>query len=65
MKRRWLPWVPVAIMLLAFSMNLAHIGSEWLWAAVMAVAAAAAALIYFVRREPQDAGRRLRPSEEV
>jgi hypothetical protein len=38
MTRRWLGWVFVAMMLFAFSMNMAHIGSEWLWTAVIAVA---------------------------
>jgi branched-subunit amino acid transport protein len=55
---RWLAWVPVAMILFALSMNMAHIGSEWLWTAVALVAAVAAASIYFLRREPQDAGRR-------
>ncbi len=63
MRRRWLPLVPVAVMLFALSMNMAHIGSDWLWSAVVAVAAAAAALIYFLQRERQEAGRRLRLSE--
>jgi hypothetical protein len=40
MNRRWLGWVPVAIVLFAVSMNMAHIGSEWLWTAVIVVAAA-------------------------
>jgi predicted permease len=58
---RWLAWVPVPMILFALSMNIAHIGSEWLLAAVALAAAVAAALIYFLRREPQDAGRRLHP----
>lgn len=62
MRRRWLPLVPVAVMLFALSMNMAHIGSDWLWSAVVAVAAAAAVLIYFLQRERQEAGRRLRLS---
>ena len=55
MMRRWLKWVPVAIVLFAVSMNMAHIGSEWLWTAVIVVAAASTLVL---RREPQGAGRR-------
>lgn len=55
MKRRWLGWVAVAIMLFAVSMNMAHIGSEWLWTAMILVAVIS---ILVLRREPQDAGRR-------
>ena len=40
MKRRWLGWVFVALMLFAVSMNMTHIGSEWLWIAVIAVSLA-------------------------
>ncbi len=57
MMRRGLQWTALAVMLFAVSMNMAHIGSEWLWTVIIV---AAGALILILQRKPQDAGRRLR-----
>ncbi len=57
MMRRGLQWTALAVMLFAVSMNMGHIGSEWLWTVIIV---AAGALILILQRKPQDAGRRLR-----
>ena len=56
--KTWFRWVAFLLILFAFAMQVAHIGSIWLWTAVYAVAVA---LMIVGQLKPQDAGRRLRP----
>jgi hypothetical protein len=47
--KRLLGWVFLLLLLFAVAMNMAHIGSSWLWTGVMVVALA---LIYVSTRKP-------------
>lgn len=46
--KRWLGWVSLLVLLFAVAMNMAHIGSSWLWTGVIA----AAVLIILSTRKP-------------
>ncbi len=48
--KRLLGWVFLLLLLFAVAMNMAHIGSSWLWTGVIVVAVAA--LIYVSTRKP-------------
>ena len=54
--KRVLPWIALLLILLSFALSLAHVGSIWLWAALVLVALALN--LVALRMKPQPAGRR-------
>jgi hypothetical protein len=54
--KRLLRWGSFLLLLFAVAMNMAHIGSSWLWTGVIVVAMAS--LLYISTREQRAAGRR-------
>jgi len=54
--KRLLPWMALLLILLWFALSLAHIGSSWLWTAVLLVAIALNVVAW--RMKPRAAGRR-------